>query len=436
VCPAALPLKANERRIVRGFGLDVHRDFCEVAIAEDGRIRSAGRIPTRVASFELFAASLVAGDVVALEATTGADKIVSILQRHGVRVVVANTRKLKSITQAKAKTDRLDARTLARLLMSGLLDEVWTPDERTRTLRRLTNRRERVVRARTGAKNEAHGVLARNLCERPPVTDAFGKAGRRWLAGLQLPIDERLTLDGCLRQVDFLDTEIAALDREIAKHALAWPEVLRLMTIPGVNVQTAATFMASIGDIRRFSSPRKLVSYLGLDPRVRQSGNAAARHGRISKAGASEPRHMLGEVAWKVMLTPGPLRAFFQRVRARRGPQIAATATARKLVVLFWHLLTREQDYAFGRPAMTRNKIRHLELLAGAPSQKGRKGIAGGKSKAVFDAERELSRQAETAYRRLVSDWQATGPPKVGAGATPGRASQRSSKDKAARQTP
>jgi transposase len=436
VCPAALPLKIDERRAVRGFGLDVHRDFCEVAIAENGRIRSAGRIPTRVAALELFAKSLVPSDVVALEATTGADKIVSILQRHGVRVVVANTRKLKSISQAKAKTDRLDARTLARLLMSGLLDEVWTPDERTRTLRRLTNRRERIVRARTRAKNEAHGVLARNLCERPPVTDAFGKAGRRWLAGLELPIDERLTLDGCLRQVDFLDTEIAAIDREIAKHALAWPEVLRLMTIPGVNVQTAATFMASVGDIRRFSSPRKLVSYLGLDPRVRQSGNTAARHGAISKAGASEARHMLGEVAWKVMLTPGPLRAFFQRVRARRGPQIAATATARKLVVLFWHLLTREQDYAFQRPAMTRNKIRHLELLAGAPSQKGRKGIAGGKSKAVFDAERELSRQAEAAYRRLVSDWQATGPPKVGAGATPGRASQRSSKDKAARQTP
>jgi transposase len=421
---------------VRGFGLDVHRDFCEVAIAENGRVRSAGRIPTRVASLELFAASLVAGDVVALEATTGADKIVSILQAHEVRVVVANTRKLKSISQAKAKTDRLDARTLARLLMSGLLDEVWTPDERTRTLRRLTNRRERIVRARTRAKNEAHGVLARNLCERPPVTDAFGKAGRRWLAKLKLPIDERLTLDGCLRQVDFLDAEVAALDREIAKHALAWPEVLRLMSIPGVNVQTAATFMASVGDIRRFSSPRKLVSYLGLDPRVRQSGNTAARHGRISKAGASEARHMLGEVAWKVTLTPGPLRAFFQRVRARRGPQIAATATARKLVVLFWHLLTSQQDYAFGRPAMTRNKIRRLELLAGARSQKGRKGIAGGKSKAVFDAERELSRQAEAAYRRLVSDWQATGPPKAGAGATPGRASQRSSKDKAARQAP
>ena len=206
------------------------------------------------------------------------------------------------------------------------------------------------------------------------------------------------------------------------------------MTVPGVNVQTAATFMAAIGDIRRFPSARQLVSYLGLDPRVRQSGNGPARHGRISKAGTSETRHMLGEVAWKVMLTPGPLRAFFERIRARRGAQVAATATARKLTVLFWHMLTRDQDYAFGRPAMTRNKIRKLELLAGAPPQKGRHGIAGGKSKAVFDAERELSRQAEAGYRRLVTDWPATRPAPVGAGATPGRASQRPSKGKAARQ--
>jgi transposase len=421
---------------MRWIGLDVHRDFCEVAVADEAGVRSAGRIAARVPVLELFAQSLAADDVVALEATTGVDRIVAVLERHGIRVVVANTRKLRSITEAKAKTDRLDARTLARLLASGLLDQVWSPDERTRALRRLTNRRERLVRARTRAKNEAHGVLARTLCERPPVTDAFGKAGRRWLAQLELPADERLTLDGCLRQVDFLDAEVAALDREIARHALAWPEVSRLMSVPGVNVQTAATFMASIGDIRRFSSPRKLVGYLGLDPRVRQSGSGAAHHGRISKAGASEVRHMLGEVAWKVTLTPGPLRAFFERVRARRGPQIAATATARKLVVLFWHLLASEQDYAFQRPALTRNKIRRLELLAGAPPQKGRKGIAGGKSRAVFEAERELSRQAETTYRRLVNDWQASGPRKLGAGATPGRASSRPSKGKAARQTP
>src|SRR5262245_37359676 len=290
-------MSVEERRVMRAFGLDVHRDFCEVAIAEGGEVRSAGRIATRVEALELFAQSLAAGDVVALEATTGADRIVSILQAQGIRVVVANTRKLRSITEVKAKTDRLDARTLARLLASGLLDQVWTPDERARALRRLTNRRERLVRARTRAKNEAQGVLARNLCERAPVTDTFGKAGRRWLSGLELPLDERLTLEGCLRQIDFLDSEIEALQRVLAEQALGSPQILRLMTVPGVNVVTAATFIASVGEIGRFSSPRKLVSYLGLDPRVRQSGNEPARHGRISKAGAAEARHVLGEVA-------------------------------------------------------------------------------------------------------------------------------------------
>src|SRR5262249_10350252 len=118
------PVLIDERSGVRALGLDVHRDFCEVAIAEDGEVRSAGRVPTRVEAVELFAGSLAATDVVALEATTGADKIVSLLQAQGVRVVVANTRKLRSISDAKAKTDRLDARTLARLLAAGLLDLV------------------------------------------------------------------------------------------------------------------------------------------------------------------------------------------------------------------------------------------------------------------------------------------------------------------------
>ena len=389
---------------MRFIGMDIHRDFCEVAICEDGKVRSAGRIAASIEQLELLGQSLRRDDVVVLEATSGAGLIVDVLERHVARVLVANTRKLPQISRAKAKTDRLDARTLARLAASGFLETVWAPDEQIRALRRVCARRESLVRARTRSKNEAHAVLARNLCGRPPISDCFGKAGRKWLAELELPIDERLTLDGCLRQVDFLDEELDALERTLAEQALASPDIRRLMGVPGVGVHTAAAFIAAVGDVRRFPTARQLVGYLGLDPRVRQSGNAEARHGRISKAGSSLARHMLGEAAWSVAQTPGPLRAFFERVRARKGPQIAATATARKLVVLFWHLLTRGENYAFGRPAMTRHKIRQLELLAGAPSQKGRKGIAGGKSKAVFDAERELSRQAEVAYRRLTAD--------------------------------
>ena len=133
------------------------------------------------------------------------------------------------------------------------------------------------------------------------------------------------------------------------------------------------------------------------------------------------------------------MRAFYERVRARRGSQIAIVAVARKLAVLFWHLLTREQDYAFQRPSLTRKKLRGLELRAGAERHPGRRDLATKNAysqRAHRDRERELSEQAELAYRRLVADWQATGPAKLGAGATPGRASRGPSKGQAARQTP
>ncbi len=146
--------------------MDVHRDFCEVAIAENGRVRSAGRIATRVPALELFAASLGPDRVVALEATTGTDRIVSVLQRHGIRVLVANTRKLKAITDARAKTDRLDARTLAKLLMTGLLEPLWTPDERTRALR-TPDEPARADRARADA-----GETRPTGCSRAPTRSA------------------------------------------------------------------------------------------------------------------------------------------------------------------------------------------------------------------------------------------------------------------------
>src|SRR3954470_4191528 len=121
VPPRSLKSTSIEGREMRFIGLDVHRDFCEVAIAEAGRLRSAGRIETRVESLEPFAPSLEPDDQVALAATSGAPGIAALSEPHVARVVVANTRKLAAISQAKAKTDRLDARTLARPLDPGYL---------------------------------------------------------------------------------------------------------------------------------------------------------------------------------------------------------------------------------------------------------------------------------------------------------------------------
>ena len=132
------------------------------------------------------------------------------------------------------------------------------------------------------------------------------------------------------------------------------------MTVPGVNVIVAASFMATIGDIDRFESPRKLVGYLGLDPRVYQSGLGPASHGRISKKGSVRARHALVEACWSAVRQPGPLHAFYERIRARRGHNVAVVAAARKLACLFWCLLTREEDYAYSQPSLTRKKLRRL----------------------------------------------------------------------------
>src|SRR5215203_3774368 len=390
---------------MRSIALDIHRDFCEVAIKEGGEVRSRGRIKTSPEDLKLFAQSLAADDQVALEATGPASEIARILEPHVARVLVANTRKVRAIAESKVKTDKVDAHTLCELLDAGFLPAVLRPDEPTRALRALLGRRERLVRSRTRAKNAVHAALQRNLKGRPPMSDVFGRVGRDWLARLELPAHERQIVESCLHEVDFLSHEIAALESELAKLALDSEQVKRLMSVPGVSLVSAATFVAVVGDIGRFRSPKKLVGYVGLDPRVRQSGEQAARHGPISKQGSSAARHMLCEAAWIAVRTPGPLRAFYERLRARRGAQIALVATARKLCVLFWHLLTRGQDYAFGRPSLTRHKLRRLELMAGDPPRRGQRSGSPA-SKREQRHERELSEQVEQAYRRLVADWQ------------------------------
>jgi transposase len=413
---------ALTRWVGRAIGLDVHRDFCVVAICEDGEVRAAGRVPSTPEGLSMLADSLVESDRVALEVTGSCWEVARILEPHVDRVVVVSPDDT-GITRARAKTDRLDARTLARLLWSGELESVWMPDERCRVLRRRLARREQLVRARSRAKNEIHAVLQRRLQGKPPCSDLFGVKGRRWLAGLELPVEERESVDAGIRQVEFLDAEIAAVERLIAQQALAWPEIRRLMTVPGVNLICAATFIAAVGDPRRFLTSRKVVAYLGLDPRIRQSGEAPARSGRISKRGSSAARWALVEAAWSVVLQPGPLHAFYDRTRARRGHGKAIVATARKLAVLFWCMLTRGEDYAHQQPSLTAQKLRRLEIAAGAPVRKGKPSGVWVTHQKMRQAEKQLAAQAQASYERMVRDWQAASPKKnVGASVTAERA--------------
>ena len=346
-----------------------------------------------------------------LEATTNTAAIATALKPYVARVVVANPLQVRLIAESRVKTDKIDAAILAQLYASGFLPEVWIPDERTQTLRRQVARRAQLVRQRTRLKNEIHAVLATHLIARCPATDLFGKKGRAWLAEQPLPLDERLAVEQRLRELDRLGEDLEVIDRHLGQAVLKDEYIQRLLSINGVNATVAISLLAAIGNISRFGSPQMLVSYFGLSPRVRQSGAHPAHHGRISKVGRSHARAMLVEAAWAAAKTPVPLRSFFLRIHTRRGLQIAAVATARKLATIVWYVLSGNEEYTWSRPALTAKKRRELELQAGLPTRKGQRGPAAEYSlQEVREKKRAMLERAERAYARFVEGWKQRGP--------------------------
>ncbi|WP_408632667.1 IS110 family transposase [Mycobacterium saskatchewanense] len=191
--------------------MDVHREFAQLAVVEDGILRDEGKIGVTPEALRAWASELRPDDEVALEATGNSDAIATLLTPLVARVVVSNPSKTRAIAEAKVKTDKVDARILAQLLAADFLPPVWLPDDRTRSLRRQVMRRAHVVRQRTRLKNQVHAILARNLAPTPPVSDLFGKTGRHWLSRQPLPADERASVQALLRQLDFHAHELCTV---------------------------------------------------------------------------------------------------------------------------------------------------------------------------------------------------------------------------------
>lgn len=402
---------------MRIIGLDIHRVFAEAVALEDGEYKRLGRIGMTREHLAAFAETLSPTDHVVVEATGNATAVLDILAPKVARVAVANPFQVHLIARAKTKTDKIDARVLARLYAAGFLPEVWIPDEATLARRRQVTRRSQLVKSRVRLKAITQSVLHAHLVPRCPHADLFGGRGRAWLRAQVLPEDEREAIKRTLEEYDRQTEAQKKVERDIARVALDDDEVRRLMTIPGIDMVVAVGVMAAIGRIDRFDQPGKLVAYIGLNPSVRQSGEGPAHHGRIAKRGRSHARHLLVEAAWQTVRAPGPLRAFYERVRARRGNHVAAVAVARKLANLIWHMLTKKEDYAWGRPLLMARKLRALELSAGRAARRGQKGSAYDyNSTERRRADREYAEQAEAAYVRLTGLWRRKGD-RPGAGA-------------------
>jgi transposase len=392
---------------MRIIGMDIHRIAAEVVALLDGTLVKLGRIPMLRERLEAFARTeLTHDDHVVVEATGNAAAVVEVLAPYVDRVVIANPKQVRLIAHAKIKTDAIDAAVLAKLYASGFLPEVWIPEEATLALRRQVARRTQLIRQRVRLKNHIQAILHAHLIPPCPHGNLTGISGRKWIVAQRLPDDERAAIDRHLAQIDLIEGSLRDVEADIARATMSDPVIQRLMTLPGVDMAVASGVAAAIGAVRRFGDPTKLVGYLGLNPSTHQSGEGPVYHGRITKQGRGQARGMLVEAAWAAGRSPGPLRAFFQRVAAKRGKPIAAVATARKLAMIIWHMLTKGEDYIWVRPALLARKFRSIELKAGLPKEHARRGAAYDYNiPARRAAERVHVEKAEEAYADFTARW-------------------------------
>jgi len=336
-------------------GLDLSRQRLDVHLLdENGRTVEVTAVRPDVDALRTLVATIGRhGQAVtaAIESMNGARFVHDQLELAGWDVEIADALKVKGLAPLAAKTDKIDAWVLAELTRRELVPAIWLPDPTVRAERERARFRLHLVRHRTALKNRIHATLIA-FGHPVPVTDLFGARGRALLAGLAIPEPWTTTLATSLGLVDELGTEIDACERDLRAMGAAHPYVSLLRTAPGIAWVLGYTIAAEIGDIGRFASSKKLTGYTGLCPFVRQSGRRDER-GPLAKNGPKYLRWALMEAAIHAARHP-VYRARYERTKERlgrqRGANVARVEIARELTTAIWHMLTKNEPFAPGRP--------------------------------------------------------------------------------------
>jgi len=263
--------------------------------------------------------------------------------------VLAPTRLPMTSKSRSRKTDKQDALRLLEVLRGHVLagndlPSVWIPPGRVRDDRELVRRRLDLKEKETQVKNQIHGLLRRYGIKKPSgLKTCWTKRYRQWLShtlNFLAPGAER-TLASLIRELDYWESERAAVDRELA--ALAGrsdyrPQVAALTALKGVGVLTALVYLTELGDLSRFPNRRALASYLGLTPRSYESGEQDDRKGHISKQGPARVRKVLNQAAWAYVRWNLKERSWFRRrTPGGKNKKKMITAEMRRLAIVMWH---------------------------------------------------------------------------------------------------
>jgi transposase len=349
---------------VRHIGVDLHKTnfvACFLAADETQRLEI---YPLTREGLALFKRHLRGSDELAVEATQNVRYFYDQVKAHVTRVRVVDTYRFGVVAKSKKKTDKADAAALARFLRLGWLPEVPVPSEQVRCLRQLLQARETLVSLRTKLKDMAHAAFARNglALTRAAFASAVGRA--RLMRRDDLPVPDLLVLRAALRQIEQLDSEVGQLEAEIARRGKTLKGLRRLLQVHGLNLLSAISLLAEVGDIALFDTSKQLVSYAGLATSTRQSSEAT-RHGGITKRGRKRLRTVcIQAVLAMVNRTATPLMEFYRKKKREKGAGKAICATARKLLTIIFVLLKKELDYWYLEDRLYNRKLRLLNAAA------------------------------------------------------------------------
>lgn len=324
---------------MRFVGIDLHKRFLVVAVEDErGRPRKPRRFDCReIEEIRGYFKGLGRFAAV-IEASSSYRWLYELLEPLG-EVILAHPLRLRAIVSGRAKTDKLDAALLARLLRGGLIPPSYIAPRPYHELREITRARARLSRKRTEARNEVHALLSRANVH-VPFVNAFCKAGQRWIAEADLGCSANLIRDELLRRMAYFDEELALIDRRLSEVSHSFPEVEALQDIHGIGRYSALLVIAEIAEPWRFRDGRLVGAYAGLTPRVNQSGEHCYR-GHITHQGSPWLRWILVQIAMHVVRRDPALRNFYQRIRKRSSAKIARVAVARKLAAICWVRLMR-----------------------------------------------------------------------------------------------
>lgn len=323
-------------------GIDLHKRFLVMALQdEEGRGLPARRFfCSEVAQIVKTFEALRPFQAV-IEASSSYRWLYDLLCPLG-HIVLAHPLRLRAIVAGRAKTDKLDAALLARLLRAGLIPVAYVPPQPYQQLREVTRARARLTRRLTEAKNELHGLLRRHNVG-VPYTNPFCKAGRQLIQTHDFGQVGNVCRDELLSRLEHYDREIRCLDEALAVAAVHFPEAATLMDLHGIGLYSALLIIGEIGEPWRFPDGRRVGAYAGLTARVSQSGDSCY-HGHITRQGSAWLRWILVEAAMKVVRQDKKLANFYTRIRKRSSAKIARVAVARKLASICWVRLMRWHD--------------------------------------------------------------------------------------------